>query len=460
MTDNIFALFLILGCFYLVKFFREDRNHLLLYSSIFFTIATFIRPPGFIFFLLEILLVIGFFFYQTVNQRRKKINLNSSLSNQSHLLKLNKKKFFKIGIFFILPWLIFILFWLSFNVFYFGDPLTSYADISPKSSTNAIKTPSTFFQLDSKFIEYTKYYSVPLLPDVIKELLVIISGNEKGDDFTNNWISIFPILIFVSALAVSLYYKTKRTEVIIFILFTTGWISFYSSNFIASPIENHPTSFLRYRYMIPMMPFSFILFGFIIHKIWEINLKKVLMNRYKFISVSFKISFVILVFILLSVSLLSSKPVEDIFNNTYTIENPQAFAEKYPPDREGLPENSVIVGDASRKAIAYNATIFFPYWGMGRYSETTPDTIPKEPIITLKKIMEQGYETYMFKGGASDRDVLYFRYLEAEHGIVLKDFSKTFCKLELVEKNNMSETESQSDELCYSTVTQSRILTR
>ena len=209
--------------------------------------------------------------------------------------------------------------------------------------------------------------------------------------------------------------------------------------------------------MIPMMPFSFILFGFIIHKIWEINLKKVLMNRYKFISVSFKVSFVILVFILLSVSLLSSKPVEDIFNNTYTIENPQVFAEKYPPDREGLPENSVIVGDASRKAIAYNATIFFPYWGMGRYSETTPDTIPKEPIITLKKIMEQGYETYMFKGGASDRDVLYFRYLEAEHGIVLKDFSKTFCKLELVEKNNISETESQSDELCYSTVTQSRI---
>jgi len=49
-TDLIFSVFFILGCFYLIKFLKERRTRLIFLCSVFFTISTFIRMNGLIFF--------------------------------------------------------------------------------------------------------------------------------------------------------------------------------------------------------------------------------------------------------------------------------------------------------------------------------------------------------------------------------------------------------------------------
>jgi len=453
MTDNIFSLFFIIGCFFLIKFLRAKKNKFILISSIFFATTAFIRMPGVIFFPIEIFVIVGFFVYENISI--KKMYLDSiNLEQYQKLFPCKKRiiKFFKIGIFLAIPWIVFILFILFFNTYYFGDPLTTYQDISKNNEiTGEGKSITSFFQFDSKFFEYTKYYSVSLLPDSIKKSLMNLSSTENSPPFERNWIGLFSLLIFVPVIVIAFYDRTKRKEVIIFSLFIVAWISFHSSNYIAPSIENHPTTFLRDRYMIPMLPLFYMFFGFVIDRIWKVNFKSNSINRIKLSIKSFRYVFIILVFVLMFSSLYSSQATADILKKQLRISNPTLAAERYPLDMEGLPEDSVIVGGASRKILEYNLTSFFPYWGMGRYTEATPETIPKGPIENLKKIMNEGYETYMFKGGLMRVDLPYFEYLEAEHGIILQNYSKTFCKLEIINsQTELSETDRLvSDGTCF-----------
>jgi len=74
MTDNIFALFFILGCFFLIKFLRDKKNKFILFSSLFFVTCSFIRLPGLIFLPLEISIIIGYFAYEVIYNKKKNFN--------------------------------------------------------------------------------------------------------------------------------------------------------------------------------------------------------------------------------------------------------------------------------------------------------------------------------------------------------------------------------------------------
>jgi len=444
MTDNIFSLFFILGCFFLIKFLREKKNSFILFSTLFFVTSGFIRLSGSIFLPIEISIIIGYFVYEAIYDKKKNLGLKN-LNKAKHF------KFFKIGIIIAIPWIVFILFWFSFNTYYFGDPLTTYQDarIATKNLESG-KSFATFFEIDSKFFEYAKFYSMSLLPDNIRQSLMDNIKTPETDQFDNNWMGLFSLLVFLPALIIVFYDKSKRKEIIIFYIFIVGWISFYSSNYIAPPIENHVNTFLRDRSMIPILPLFFMLFGLVIVRISRINYKN--LNHFpKLADKSFRIVFIIFVSILLLSSLSMSHSAAEIINQKMTIRDPYVLAERYPPDREGLPEKSVIVGGASRESLAYDFTSFFPYWGMSRYSEITPDTIPIKPIQTLTKLMDEGYDTFMFKGGADHRDIQYFEFLAAEHGIILQNYTKTFCKLQLTNTNSEldASTEIRRDDICY-----------
>jgi len=444
MTDNIFSLFFILGCFFLIKFLREKKNIFIFLGTLFFVVSAFIRLPGSIFLPLEILIIVGYFAYEAIYSKKK--NFDSK-----NLIKVNYFKFFKIGIIVAIPWIVFILFWFSFNTYYFGDPLTTYLDASrPESIRDGGKSLAKFFVIDSKFFEYVKYYSISFLPDNIRQSLMDSVLTQETDQFDHNWVGLFSLLIFLPALIITFYDKAKRTEVIIFIIFIVAWISIYSSNYIAPSIENHINTFLRDRSMIPLLPLFFMLFGLVIDRLWRINFKN-LKHFPKLADNSFRVMFIIFVSILLLSSLYMSHSSSEIINQRMNIKDPYVYAEQYPPDREGLPEKSVIVGSGSREALAYDFTSFYPYWGIGRYSETTPDTIPKKPIQTLTKLLEEGYDTFMFKGGFNKRDISYFEFLEAEHGIILQNYTKTFCKLQLTNTNSELDepTEIKRDDICY-----------
>ena len=334
--------------------------------------------------------------------------------------------------------------------------MTFYQDVSrPEEIRGEGKSVTAFFQFDSKFFEFTKYYSTSLLPDSIKNSLIEFSSTENSPPFERNWIGIFSLFIFIPAIMLSFYDKTKRKEITIFCLFIAGWIFFHSSNYIAPTIENPPTTFLRDRYMIPMLPLFYMFFGFIIYRLWRVNFKRNSNHHPKLSVKGLKIIFIILVFILLATSLSSSRAVADVNNKQLQFHNPITATERYPLDMEGLSETSVIVGGASRNILEYNLISFFPYWELGRYEDVNPDTIPKKPIQTLKTIMEEGYEAFMFKGGLTRADLPYFTYLEAEHGIILQNYSKTFCKLEMIKpQNELSEpSEFFSDATCYVSTT-------
>lgn len=48
-------------------------------------------------------------------------------------------------------------------------------------------------------------------------------------------------------------------------------------------------------------------------------------------------------------------------------------------------------------------------------------------------------------------DPSYYKYLETEHGLILKDYSKTFCKLIRIENaSGENNKQIQSDDVCHS----------
>jgi len=67
----------------------------------------------------------------------------------------------------------------------------------------------------------------------------------------------------------------------------------------------------------------------------------------------------------------------------------------------------------------------------------------------LKEMLDDGHELYVFKFKRSG-DPSYYKYLEAEHGLILKEHSKTFCKLIRIEDaSGVNNTQIQSDEICH-----------
>jgi len=108
---------------------------------------------------------------------------------------------------------------------------------------------------------------------------------------------------------------------------------------------------------------------------------------------------------------------------------------------------------------------FFPHWGYYPFNRISwdPDLVPQEPIQRLRVMLaEQNEIDEEFKATGTkgtEREILvskvqtfdetkYFRYLESEHGIILKDYSNTFCKMELEENVDESKYIS-SGKTCY-----------
>jgi len=189
--------------------------------------------------------------------------------------------------------------------------------------------------------------------------------------------------------------------------------------------------------------------GFSISSVIVSPKKKFILNRIR-VSKRLKIGIIVLgLFFVMSIN--DSPQVNYLKSHSFHFKDPFVIADKIQQvDKEGLTKNSVIVGGWSSKTIEYGAIPLFPYWDWGRY-ETNTTKIPQEPIQTIKELMNGGYETFIFKGGVIAKDPIYYKYLEAEHGIIFQNFSKSFCKMELVDNVNIinNEVNLTSDETCF-----------
>ena len=68
----------------------------------------------------------------------------------------------------------------------------------------------------------------------------------------------------------------------------------------------------------------------------------------------------------------------------------------------------------------------------------------------LKSLLENKYDVFAFKKYYSSSNTDGFlRNLELNHGIIVKDHSKTFCKLMLVDSHSNIENQTKSDDSCF-----------
>ena len=460
LTDNIFSVFFILGVFSIIMFtLKKDYRYVLLCST-FFAISTFFRINGVAFFPAELLVLLVFF----VVPYLKESNIFNRNKNNSRVIikkqifsKSNFKKFLKISSFLLAPWIIFLAFWLSFNAYYFDDPGTSYRDQVRASSEDIDEE----YQLQSYSIsiedmprndfqrlQLVQYYSVPLLPDPLYFFSVIISDTDLEQWRSDIWISFIIFSIFALVLFFSLYFKIKRKETLILLFFIIIVIGFYSSPLVAiEPISANLSEHANIRYMIPVSLLSYTLIGFILVEGWRKCFPK---NHtlYEKILHPIKKIYLIMIIIFFLALIVTMPSIQDFYQRGFHFNNSFQAVNSL-NNLEQLPENSLIIGFSGRDTLLYTDTHFYPYGLKFVQGEGDTKDIPEFKIKILKKIMTDGHTPYAFKNNMFFYDEKYFRYLESEHGIILKDYSKTFCNLELISNTTEGIDDISSDAICF-----------
>ena len=444
LTGNIFGLLLILGCFFLIKFLHEKKEFSILLCSVFLAAATFFRYNGVIFLPIEILIVASYFLFQYIKIRKKDVEVKSpsNLNLIKLLSKIEIKKFLKTSLYILGPWFIFFVFLFNFNSYYFGEPFTTYWE--QKTNIETENVISSYFLFDSERFESINKYSSKFLPDQTNFLVKTFSFNLVSlDKFL---ISVISFSLLFSALFISLYFKINRKEIIVFIIFILGLLFFYSSQSVIS-ITSSPE-----RYILPILPLFFGILGYLLYTAWKINYQRITSKHYQIISKSWKGILIVIIVVFISSSLYYSKPVDSlIIKQNFEFKNPQDFADRYPLDKEGLTEKSVVLSLVGKYVVEYDVITFNPFKGYSHKIDTwKSEELKQESINLMKKMLDDGYELYVLKYKHFG-DHSYYKYLEFEHGLILKEHSKTFCKLIRIEvSNEENKTQIQSDEICHS----------
>jgi len=386
LTDNIFNVFFVLGIYFLIKFFHEKKDKLILASSIFFAMSAFFRFNGLIFLPTEVLLVVGYFLFQHIYNFRQEVTSNNILSKIT-LSKFNGKKILKIASLMLLPWVVVFSFYFSFNDYYFGSPLITYYSFGGLSSEYLL---NSFFTFNFERFDLIKSYSIVFLPDLLGNNL-LNSSLDIYESILTNFLSIFSFFIFGVALLIAILRKSKRTEIIVFTTMVLVLVLFYSSEYAISIGQAD-------RFMIPTLPLTFTIFGFIVHRIYKINLVKFSGKQSKMISTSFRKGFLILLAIFLFASFLGSPSFQEITQKNFII-NPKIIPDRFPLDLEGLTEHSIIAEKGGKRAAEYNVIPFVPVKGSSYNTmhELDPNKVPIRPIVFLQRMLDEGYEAYTFK---------------------------------------------------------------
>jgi len=366
----------------------------------------------------------------------------------------------------------------SYNSYYFGDPFTDYVKEVPSIAPGFERDRLSIFQFDSDRFEWIKFYAVPVIPDIVlpdslKSNLLTDEHSRASESPTENWVGFLSISIMIIALIFSFYYKNKRSEILIFVLIIVILWLFYSSSFLNIGNYEESSTWLstRDRYMIPVIPLSFILIGFIIHQLW-ITTKIFFKNHSSILFIIVKSIFLLGVIIISILSLNESLPIQNIQNSNFVFKDPEFFINNYPENwlYEKLTKHTIVVRTFAIRTVDADAISFFPIWGyypLNIVGIWDPDLLPQEPIQRLKDLLSEQKinEDYRmsvinFTGSVdltginynivvpklqSHFESKYFRYLENNHGFILKDYSNGYCKMEL--KN--ADEEISSDVVCY-----------
>jgi len=291
MTDIVFSLFILLGFFFLIKFFQEGKSKLIFLCSIFLATSAFFRYTGMITFPIELVLFTAFLLFQRFQQTKGKFIKNQNGSSELTFLKS------KI---FLIPWIVYFAFWFSFNAYFFGDPLTNLYDESPHlsglysteiSGTSRPDLIPSLLTFDSNRFEWIQFYSVAILPDALNSSLEQISPWDDSAQNKNLLGSLISFGILLCGLGISFFQRNKRLELIIILSFVLVFVLIFSSYYLRIIDLNE-------RYVVPVLSLTFMVTGFIINEIWKHSLERFFYNRPKKILKIFKIGLLIFLILL------------------------------------------------------------------------------------------------------------------------------------------------------------------
>ena len=173
--------------------------------------------------------------------------------------------------------------------------------------------------------------------------------------------------------------------------------------------------------MLPIFILSSMIFGYMLQKIIRKEIfdnKPVIKNTIHIL----KIILIIMIGIFFIIAFYFSNPIQIIEEEGWKFNNPEILMERYPLNLEGLTKKDVIITNVGVRAVEYEITSFNP--------KLSKD-ISLDSVKFLKESIMDKYNVYIFKIPFNLHEKNMINNLVNEHGFILKEHSKTFCKIEL-----------------------------
>ena len=395
-TESLFCLLFVLGMYFLIKFGRTNQSHLILISSIFFAFSSTVRLSGIILFPIEIIILTAFMINNYFKNRKIKNKQSKNLISLSLA---------------IIPWIIFFLIFAYGNIATTGDPFVTYGTLNEGHTKVFESSPSALITFEKSDFENIKQYSKYLLPYIFAGGFNNIDNNYE-DILGDNWIGLLPLIIFGLILIYSYKSKNKKLEIFVMMLLIAGIVWFYSS--ITS--EELGEIGVPGRYVLPAFVLSSMLFGYAIEQIF-INIRK--KNELKSRIIQGSLISILLLFVIISYSF---TPAVTMLEQDNYFKNPFDYEREFPLEDEAINKNSIILTPIGSRAQEYDTTAFNPIITNGTYANS---------IKLLENIIQEGYDVYTFKVPFTKSEKNIINNLIDEYGLVLKEYSTTFCKIEL-----------------------------
>ena len=412
-TEAIFSIFFILGCYFLISYFKNNKPFFIFVASSFFVLSTTMRTNGIIYLPIEIVCIVGLFLLLKFKPDIFKMNQNKSyFQNFIKNNQISKNYFIKIILISILPWIIFLIFWFSYYGYFYDDPFTNHV-IVMKGAENTDKQFSSLFEINSKNFENIKQYSKYILPYQFPRVVDLTSNFDSINNFLGkDWLGIVSLLILSLVNFVSFKTKKKRLQISIFSLMILGTIWFFASiTTEARSLQGVPG-----RYMFPAFTLHYMMMGFLIYQLFGF-MKERIPSKF---SISLRLVLFSILVMFFSFAFYFSPPGQAIFDETFQINNPQMYNEIYPIDMEGLSSNDVLISIHTYDVLDYGLIPF--------NARMIDSKISDNSFELLQKIDKQGYDVYIFKNTIWKNEMLYESMLNKK-SISFIDFSPSFCKV-------------------------------
>ena len=433
LTDSFFALFFVLGAFFLIKYLRGKENYQILLASSCFAFATFIRISGILIFPAELIILAVYFSISKIQGKNTEFSLRKFAITSSLVL---------------IPWIVFFLFWFSFNDYYFGDPLTNYFTIQTAGPNLSRGTVSSFFS-NPYFSESVSIYSLFLLPyplsvghNFAQEDIEDIIGDcqdslckiihDVGNSFVPIYLNIGGVISMIalfSITSVAIKRKVYRKEIIVLMILISSIVLFYS----AQRGGEDPFRNVAGRYMIPAYILGSMMYGYII----SVILYKNPLKEKKLGKKTVKTIFLVLIIIFFLAAFAFSAPSRtamgfSIYSDSFfDFTNPVLLEQRYPLNDNQISKESILIGSRVL-GIEHNVIPFYPKF-------ESKNKISDESILLLQNLVSQ-HEIFILKNNLNHIDVEIYNDLVNNHKVILKDHSESFCQV--------SFGQGKSDEVC------------